>query len=618
MLQNSPLMDMALRRASMPILRRPQTVEEIPRGFLDTRVVVHKNNRRQWFALSMADSLMCRDLAESLPLMSLAARDSGDATVTAWVLSQLDEMATWRPLNRPGWGLFQSGSPVAANYNDGNWLGTGWGIRAMTMALSTLRKTVPVATQTALHNLLRAVIASVRDDFRTHRVWFWDSPTSNQFVLPNCGVLLACLELNNLKGDDDYEFAVKNILRALDIQGKDGACSEGIGYGVLTNREILPAVNAMRLANDLRLAQHPHLQHSSRWLAAFIQPGLPPLGPLLVNICDGAERTANWRRDSPARDPLHQLSADLPTVGESLYDCLAWLALTQQDQTAQFVLNRFYFAPPISVPGQMLAEKQRTVESTKAAKKTHELPPTWASFQSFPIVTWRSSWKDNASGVWVKGGSPRESHGHADHGHVNWISRGKEILIEAGSGDYATPDFRRVFGSGVGHNVLQIGATEAEAKQLGGIANGACNAPIQIVRLDAKGGEVIVDASQAYSNKLLLSWTRRVMWSDDFITLEDAVQLAPGHSEVILFRFHLADEVALSIKSLDEDRCAQAAWAKGKAECCATTPLRFETTTHLHAQSCTKNVRHTVLLVSSRDKASTLNLSTTLHSANFS
>jgi hypothetical protein len=155
--------------------------------------------------------------------------------------------------------------------------------------------------------------------------------------------------------------------------------------------------------------------------------------------------------------------------------------------------------------------------------------------------------------VWVRGGHPLDQHDHQDRGHVNFIWKGNPILIEAGTPAYHHPLMMTQYTPGIGHNVLQIGdnapADSAEAGELvrmpgwqkpGGVA------PIDVGRLDASGGDVTVDATKCYDGLQL--WKRRVQWDADRLTVSDEVQLAPGTTDFIMFRWHLGTNEVATVK----------------------------------------------------------------------
>jgi hypothetical protein len=154
-------------------------------------------------------------------------------------------------------------------------------------------------------------------------------------------------------------------------------------------------------------------------------------------------------------------------------------------------------------------------------------PQLWAVYDKARRVNWRSSWQEDATGVWVRGGHPSDQHDHADRGHVNFIHRGKPLLIEAGTPAYHIPRMASDYRNGRGHNVLQVGSQLPASSTV---------APIAIARLEAEGGDVTVDATRSFKEGLR-RWERRVQWDVERLTVDDVVETVSP--ELILFRWHL-------------------------------------------------------------------------------
>jgi hypothetical protein len=179
-------------------------------------------------------------------------------------------------------------------------------------------------------------------------------------------------------------------------------------------------------------------------------------------------------------------------------------------------------------------------------------PPLFAYYARATRVNWRSSWDENATGVWVRGGHPTDQHDHQDRGHVNFILHGRPILIEAGTPAYHHPLMMTHYTTGAGHNVLQLGTEfpEAQAKagqlvQLTGWQKSGGVAPITVHRLDDSGGEVMVDATACYDGPE--KWNRTVAWDAERLVVNDEVALANGAKNVILFRWHLGTDKQVTV-----------------------------------------------------------------------
>jgi hypothetical protein len=584
--------------AARPIVKRAYKAGDVEPEYLDTRALdLTSASRCELFSLSMSDFFQTDELSGTMPLLAVAAQIAPDPrereVFRLHLLAQLEEVATWKKLNRPGWTLYRNGAPVAQDYNDGNWLGTGLGVDAIVSTLRVAGDMVAPELRQRLHALLQAEVASVRDDFTTKRVWFYNTPVSNQFVLPNVGVALACVELGKGRGDADYEFSVNNLLRALNAQGADGAHHEGAHYGSFTTREILMVARATAEQGDRRLIEHPHLKNFGFWLLHMMQPG-----GHIVNISDGIDRILKMENETTPTSKLGSRRFP-PSVG--ILDSLLLWAMTSGDATASDAIRQVF---PNLYPNVLGLEYSKWAARQPV---THEKLASFAAFNSSPLVMWRSGWDDKADGVWVRGGSARDSHDHRDRGHVNYIVGGRKVLIEAGSTDYAeimkSPE---LYQGASGHNVLQIGTTTAGAQRKGG------DCPITVRKLDAGGGDVTIAPTNQYDPKVLKAWSRRVVWNKDGLEVEDDVSLADGVLQTVLFRWHLAADFAVAIAPSDEGKTVSVSWPGGALKLQADAPLEVTATKMPHGITYFSRAMHTCLLVQSAAPIAALHLTTTL------
>ncbi len=493
------------------------------RTWLDGRAEALEPEIKETFALAMSDFAACNTLAVELPLLAAAWRLSGDERFQRRVVEQLDEMATWRPLQRPGWTLYAPGHRLPADGQDGNWLATGCGVRAIVTTLDIMGKDVPAGLRGKLDDLLAAEIAGVVDDWRTKRPWFvrTDNPITNQWVLPTEGLVTACVHLGRDTHREAYELGVKNLLAALDSHGTDGEFEEGIGYASFTVTSLVHAARAMAAAGDRRAIEHPFLANFPTWAVLHIQPGR-----MTVNCFDAGNAivtrdNVNWR------------------------SLLSLLVFTLGSEVANWALHEPFVGPTDDLIG--------LVASAASGRVGRKVPPLFAAYERATMVVWRDSWRDEASGVWVRGGHKLDQHDHQDRGHVNVIHKGRALLIEAGTPSYSNPVMGVEYASGAGHNVLQVGTffpPKPYPVQKAGLFEGwqrrGSIAPIDVQRLDAKGGAVTVAIRGGYPD--VASWGRRVSWSAGRTVVEDRVSLKPGTSDVILFRWHTGSGEAVSIK----------------------------------------------------------------------
>lgn len=479
------------------IIKRVYKYEDVgkQRTWLDSRALRLEPEIQETFALAMADANACAVVSAELPTLAAAYRLTGDDAFKDRVIAQIEEMTTWSPLQRPGWTLYAPGHRLPPDGKDGNWLATGPGVRAIADTFEILPNgTISADLEERLRKLLASEIESIVDDWKTKRPWFvrGNNAITNQWVLPTEGLVRACLVLGKHRYAPAYELGVKNMLAALDSHGSAGEFEEGISYAQVTITSMLSAGRSMAAAGDRRVLDHPFLKRFPMWAVHHLQPG-----GMLINCFDsGSARQGG----SGMLRPMLSLSA-----------------ICTKNEQAAWGLD--HVGPSSYDLPQLLASAM-----PRAAHPSD--PPLYAAYDRARRVNWRDSWDNTASGVWIRGGHPLDQHDHQDRGHVNYIHRGKPILIEAGTPDYGSPDLKRC-ASCEGHNVLQIG--DAQAKK--------SPAPIRISRLDAECGDVTVDAIACYEEAK--NWTRRVIWSAESLEVRDEVVLQREKNDVLTFRWHL-------------------------------------------------------------------------------
>lgn len=591
--------------AAQPIVRRVYRYEDIGkyRSVLDRRAVPFEPEIQETFALSMSDLFSNRTVAEEMPLLAAAYLLSGEEAFRTRMLEQLEEVATWSPLQRPGWSCFQKGLRLPPDGKDGNWLATGLGVRAIGDVLEILPgEAIPDALQRQLEELLEKEIADIVEDWEVERPWFVkeDNPVTNQWVLPTEGLIRACLLLGADRFPDAYELGVKNLLRALSAHGAAGEFEEGISYASFTVTSMLHAARAMALHGDRRALDHPFLRHFAEWTVQHLQPGR-----FVVNCFDGQGVSPAPRDDVFFRSllSLQTVCTGSPVASWALYD---------------------QFDGPTN---DLVGLAARTLPPAGDEAK----PATYAIYERAPRVNWRSAWSDGASGVWVRGGHELDQHDHADRGHVNLIIDGKPILIEAGTPVYHNPDMDRLYSSGVGHNVLQLGTAMPEPtpgkwlppvpgwqrfNSLPSRYQGSV-APLSVRALNAAGGSVRVDVSRCYDD--LDRWERAVAWGAETMVVEDDVRLPEGEREIVLFRWHLGAEGGVDIR--EEGGLFIAVWPDAEIRIEASAPIEV---TQIQLPDCTliktpaddePDHLHTCLVVRTVEEVDEIHLKTQIASS---
>ena len=519
------LVSQAREAADKPIVKRAGTLAEVGRNrtWLDGRSKALEDEIRETFALAMSDFAACNMLSDELPLLAAAYRLTGEESFRDRVVTQLTEIASWSPLQRPGWTLYHPGARLPSDGEDGNWLATGCGVRAIGDTLELMPEgSIDGALRLRLDELLEGEIAGVVDDWEKKRPWFvrGNNPITNQWVLPTEGLVRACLILGVEDRQAAYELGVRNLLQALDAHGPAGEFEEGFGYASFTVTSMLHAARAMAANGDRRAIDHPFLRNFPTWLVHHFQPG-----DMIINCFDCFDAGAAKGAANGSRPLLSMLAA-----------CTA-------SPVARWALAYQTDGPPDTLAG-LVARALPPVGEDAA-------PPLFAAYERAARVNWRDNWNADGTGVWVRGGHPLDQHDHRDRGHVNFISKGRAILIEAGTPSYSHPRMGSHFASGVGHNILQLGTVgpsvvdAGETQALDGWQKPGVVAPIMVRKLDANGGDVTVAVTSGYDG--LDAWRRNVSWDAEKLTVRDTVKLVEGQSNVILFRWHLGTNEEVSI-----------------------------------------------------------------------
>lgn len=578
----------AREAVELPIVKRAMTLAEVGenRTWLDGRAAALEDEIRETFALAMSDFAACNTLAGELPLLSAVYRLTGEGVFRGKVCAQLEEMALWTPLQRHGWTLYHPGARLAEG-GDGNWLATGCGVRAIADALDLMpAEAIPGGLLARLHALLEGEIAGVVDDWKSKRPWFVRSNNAitNQWVLPTEGLVRACLVLGVDEHRDAYELGVGNLLQALDAHGAHGEFEEGFGYASFTVTSMLHAARAMAAAGDRRAVDHPFLKNFPTWLVHHFQPA-----DMIVNCFDAGKA----RGGAEGARPL-----------------LAMLAVCTGSPVARWALAYQVDGAPDDLPG--LASR------ALPAVAFEEAPPLFAAYERAARVNWRDSWRSHGSGVWVRGGHPLDQHDHCDRGHVNYISHGRPILIEAGTPSYSHPLMGSHFSSGLGHNVLQLGTREARAVDAGetlvleGWQERGVVAPITVHTLDVDGGDVSLEVASGYDG--LSKWRRGVSWDLGRVKVRDIVELVEGRTEIVLFRWHLGTNAQVSISG--EGTCWKVKWPEAMVAIDASAPLAVsqtrlpDNTVNEAADKAGPDAMHTCLVVQSAEPVAALRLTT--------
>lgn len=501
------MVELAAKRHKRPMVTREFRLADIPERERDGRYKYAGDNA-EVFAIAMHD---CRNgalLNSYMAPMALAARHAGKPEYLAWVVRQLREVATWSPLQRPGWTQYNPKAKMPPG-GDGNWLATGYSMRAIVHTLTLVGDRLPDDLRGQLRELLQKEIDSIQDDWRSKRPWFVrsDYPATNQWVLPNAAMIYACLYLGDERNRAAYEMGVHNLARTCLAQGADGSWSEGLGYGMMSAEYLFWAAWALERNGDHRLIEYGFPSHFADWIIHMILPGR-----FCVNAFDcGMYRFGGRPHNSFMLSALLVDKPEAYWAGEHLFD--------RVPSSLAGLLFRYY-----------------------SAKREGELtePKLHAFFPHQQVLTWRSGWGEKeAMGLWIRGGSVRDSHSHRDNGHISVYNGREPVLIEAGTCSYADRDLPIKYSPAAGHSIFQVDEVTPSGR--------GCHAPLTIERMDERGGKATIDGTNAFNTTA--EWIRTVEWrATGAVTLTDRVELmGDTDADTEYFRFHTASAKPLAM-----------------------------------------------------------------------
>lgn len=505
-LRGNPAADVLVQAAkavvydgAKPLMVRHDRYERLgeDRSWIDPRAKRLGGEQREVFALAMSDYHQANIAAGELPLLAAAWVLSSDADIGRRLVAQLGEMRRWSPMQRMGWTAFEPGAALPVN--DGNsWLATGMGVRAIADALEILGDDPLIAdVRPGLVELLRKEIDLVVGDWNAKRPWFVQSRNTrtNQWMLPTEGLVRACLVVGPKTVPAAYELGVANFFAALDGFGPNGEFDEGVAYATMTVQSAFSLARAMAAAGDPRGLRHPFVARHAAWYVQHFQPARH-----VINAFDCVGVSVARRDDRDYREHL------------------ALLALTSGSPEALWAQRTLFDPADARSVTALLADAMMLPEGYAG-------PAPYAAYERATRVNWRSSWADDATGLWARGGHRQDFHDHTDRGHVNFFLRGRPVFIEQGMVHYGDDDYKKYSGPG-GHNLLTLEGRNVVSAP----------APITVRRLDAQGGDVTISPTAAY--RRLEKWDRHLRWDEAGLDVKDEVKVRDDRVDGMSFRWH--------------------------------------------------------------------------------
>lgn len=454
------------------------------------------------FALASSDTVTARRMLDELPLLAASIRLTGSASCQEYLVRQLREVVTWDPFQRPGWTISSRSNPLPAE-GDGVWLSTGAILQALAIMDEILPPGVlPDDLNQAIRTRVAEEVQLSYDDWMAERSWYVRKRAfnSNQWVVPASGMVIGATMLGRDEYADAYALGVDCLRQSMTVVGDDGSMSEGYTYAMTwTSLSLFLASHFMESSGDVEFVEAPFFESFPEYLAMYFQPG-----GNYMNVSDAFPAQRNF---------VSGVRTEVTSIA----------ALSDSNTLTRVVLD-VVGGPKQSLWGLLVMENYLN-------QKEIEWPPLWGLFERTRAFIWRSSWANDATGVWVRGGDQEDFHDNYDRGHVNFIVDGLPILIEAGTPGYALPEKKAEYDSALGHNVLRVDGETFPLK---------AEAEITVERADTSGGEVSIDLNQAYPK--LSEYVRSVAWSLHGMLVTDQLKSAEATPVEVQATWHFASE----------------------------------------------------------------------------
>jgi hypothetical protein len=531
--------------AGQEIQYRPSSISDLPKERLSPQVlsVLRKYSGRpegEIYALGLDSVDVWGKFHYRLIPFALVVRNSGDKVALDYLVRQLKEIATWFPLQARGW---SANLPPGSKEHDGPWLAES-GLIHIALTLDILGDRLPPPLRTDLLALCQREIDWIMQCWGEKRTWYMkqNAYSSNQWGVPTAGLLMACLAVGEERNRAAYDFAALNLAKHFASQGESGSFAEGYSYSHMTMESVLMAVWAMDRTGDKRLSSLPFLANYATWVHQMTMPG-----GTLVNYADSGYSRLH---PQPSRSLL--LAVGISKKPEDLWG-----------------IERLYAAFDEKDPFTHLYR-------TEVASLPRERRPLALSafFANSQLAVWRSNWSlDRAMGVWAKGGTLNDyPHNHTDQGQVVVMNGAEPILLETGGlmkqgFGYASPEYILKAVSCAAHNVIQTATGLTKRRSV-------VRAPVEVKRMDAGGGELRIDVSEAQPE--VKSWIRDVEWSaEGRVTINDnAVLFKPKNTDDEWFRWHIGATKPPDIRG--SGNTWQVAWNRNQLTLKANRPIQVE------------------------------------------
>ncbi|MBP0903860.1 heparinase II/III family protein [Mariniflexile gromovii] len=177
--------------------------------------------------------------------------------------------------------------------------------------------------------------------------------------------------------------------------------------------------------------------------------------------------------------------------------------------------------------------------------------PKSTLYQDMGWATMRNSWDDNASMLAVKSGFTW-NHAHADAGSFILFHKGKNLIIDSGTGSYLNPLFTEYYCQSEAHNVVMFDGKGQNRNDpyFGSVNSGSLHNLVE--GKDFK--YLLANATGPYSHILARNYRNFIWVGDVILVIDDLLAYEPGQFEWLLHyngESTLKGGIDLSIKDGD-------------------------------------------------------------------
>ena len=520
-------------------------------------------NRRQ-FVISMADSSRAYVAASELPILALAFRVTGEVKYKNEYVTRLEEFLKGSRIQREGWDLKKEDATRTNIQNNAVWLGTGWGIRALVTSVwampngSLNQDLVKEVIERIGYEagLIESDFAKVneavalgtdqaRNDLLSGKQWFIAqlAAHSNQWLVPVAGDVMAHWFLGTSVTDENFKNSLTWLAKSLNTLGANGEFSEGASYATLS---LVEGLYASYFLNSVATpAQIPQMKEAQSklskfplWLIHHIMPGDPV--PNGVDSFDAGDSSFFPSSHVPMRQTLHLASASASLRGDA--------------NPSSWAISHFFpdpilvKDPPLPFSFEEYLYAAFGVSNSSVTEPAKE-PILYGNYEGASHFNWRNSWNNNANGFWLRGRNAKDSHFHADCGHLSLYRHGKVIFREAGTMGYGVTEIVDYQSSSEAHNTVRFGSLGQNRAQKDLFP------AVENMSNDGKSGSVVLkNIGQCYGkgSDPIPGWNRKVSWSPDSLTLEEQFTvedeiISRKDNEPITVLWHLANDADIDV-----------------------------------------------------------------------